>query len=342
MPLKENQPLISISIPVFNGENYIGDCINSVLEQDYENFELNIVDNCSTDSTEKIVKRISDNRINYIKNAKNIGALKNFAKCVDIAKGEYFVLLPHDDLLLPGFLSSYASKLLSDGTGLVYSAINVVDKNGKEIYVRTTFPENNLFSFEEAILELFDKFCPIQLAMVKTKILREVGNFDHNFGLFIDVNMWLKVMLQGWDVYYFSKPYSSHRSHDEQGQIAFLNLNLDILSDHWGRRLDRSFWREHSYNRYFLHLMNFVIQELDNKIILDRVKLILLKIFIKSHLRFIALSTLKLNFWILKEELVLFKFLFKIFPIRSLFLYYLSVSFVEIKARLLKKLGVKK
>ena len=61
-------PVVSICIPVFNGENYISEAIKSVLAQSYTNFELIIVDNCSTDSTQKIVREFHDKRIKYKKN----------------------------------------------------------------------------------------------------------------------------------------------------------------------------------------------------------------------------------------------------------------------------------
>ena len=60
------QPLVSVCIPVFNGENFLKNCINSILEQDYDNFEILIVDNCSTDSTQSIIVSYEDNRIRKI------------------------------------------------------------------------------------------------------------------------------------------------------------------------------------------------------------------------------------------------------------------------------------
>ena len=118
------RPLVSICIPVFNGENYIDTCIKSVLEQNYENFELLILDNCSTDSTASIIFDIKDDRIRYIKNKENIGALNNFSKCISQAYGEYFVLLPHDDLLMPGFISNYVEKLQAD-TKLMENSLKI-------------------------------------------------------------------------------------------------------------------------------------------------------------------------------------------------------------------------
>ena len=95
--------------------------------QDYENFELIVIDNCSTDKSIEKVKLFKDKRIKLIQNKDNIGAFKNFQKCVDKAIGEYFVLLPHDDYLLPGFIKNYVSKLKNKNVGMVYSSVKIVD-----------------------------------------------------------------------------------------------------------------------------------------------------------------------------------------------------------------------
>ena len=72
-----------MGIPVFNGENFISDCISSVLEQTFNDFELIIIDNCSEDNTCAIVNSFSDSRINLIINDRNIGSIANFNKCIE-------------------------------------------------------------------------------------------------------------------------------------------------------------------------------------------------------------------------------------------------------------------
>ena len=62
---------ISVCIPVYNGNEHIGESINSVLAQTYENFQLIVCDNCSTDNTEEIVRNFNDLRLNYVRNEKN-------------------------------------------------------------------------------------------------------------------------------------------------------------------------------------------------------------------------------------------------------------------------------
>jgi len=335
MTIDKSKPLVSVCIPVFNGENYLLESINSALQQDYSNFEVLIMDNCSTDSTELIASKINDNRIRYVRNNNNIGALKNFSKCVDECLGEYFVLLPHDDLLLPGFISEYVKRLEDKSVGLVYSSVQIINAGGVSQCTKIIHRENRKFTSEQVIEDLFVNFMPIQMAMVRTAILRKVGSFDSNYGLFVDIQLWLKVFFDDWDCFFLAKPYSSHRSHDAQGQAAFRELRLDILGEHWGRKLDKEFWRENSYNVFFLKLMKFVKNELKiNKYNNEAINLLMLKIFIKSHIRFLSLAVIRLNSFFLWHEILLFRSIIKSYGVLKIVYYYPLIFISEILKKL--------
>ena len=103
------------------------------MSQSYENFELLIVDNCSTDDTQSIIKSYDDERIRYESNNSNIGAINNFTKCVELAVGEYFGHT-HDDILLPGALLEFVNTMKNKNVGFVYSAMQVIDKNGNLLH----------------------------------------------------------------------------------------------------------------------------------------------------------------------------------------------------------------
>jgi glycosyltransferase involved in cell wall biosynthesis len=99
-------PKVSVGIPVYNGEKYIRQAIDSVLAQTYSDFELVISDNSSTDGTEEICRDYckKDIRIKYVKQPVNIGAINNFNYLLKNARGIYFVWLSHDDYLDAAFL----------------------------------------------------------------------------------------------------------------------------------------------------------------------------------------------------------------------------------------------
>ncbi len=244
-------PLISVCIPVFNGENYIRESINSVLRQTEKNFELIVVDNCSTDRTLEIVDSFNDSRIKVVKNAFNLGSTRNFNRCIELSQGEYFVLLPHDDLLLPTALKTFSGALIADPQiGLAYSSYYIINENGEQTHFRMVAPEDKIMSGEEAVKECIIHGSPVQCAMVRTKLFSYLGSFDTNITIWSDVDLWCRIFLDGNKAAYFRTPQNSVRAHPGQGQRAFMKrdeYSIGILSDHLGYTPNPVFIRNNTY-----------------------------------------------------------------------------------------------
>ncbi len=98
--MKMNQPFFSIVIPTYNRYQNLKKAINSILLQDFKDFEIVISDNHSTDKTKQIVKSFKDKRIRYFKNSKNFGAEGNYKKAFNRAKGKYIFSMGDDDLII--------------------------------------------------------------------------------------------------------------------------------------------------------------------------------------------------------------------------------------------------
>jgi glycosyltransferase involved in cell wall biosynthesis len=100
-------PRVSIGMPVFNGENYIRQAIESILAQSFTDFELIVCDNASTDSTPEICRAYAarDRRVRYVRNPRNLGAGPNFDLCFHLARGTYFQWTAHDDMRTPDCLA---------------------------------------------------------------------------------------------------------------------------------------------------------------------------------------------------------------------------------------------
>lgn len=109
-------PKVSVVIPAYNAEKFIGEAIVSILNQDFSHFELLIIDDCSTDSTSEIVHKLqkSDSRIRLISNSRNLGVGRTRAVGVDNAKGEFIAWMDADDLSEPTRLSSQIAVLEND------------------------------------------------------------------------------------------------------------------------------------------------------------------------------------------------------------------------------------
>ena len=107
--------LVSIIMPSYNTAQYIAESIRSVLAQTYANWELIIVDDCSTDHTDEIVGSFQDNRIKYLKNKKNSGAAVSRNRALREAKGRWIAFLDSDDLWLPEKLEKQIAFMEKNG-----------------------------------------------------------------------------------------------------------------------------------------------------------------------------------------------------------------------------------
>ncbi|MGH9959496.1 MAG: glycosyltransferase family 2 protein, partial [Pyrinomonadaceae bacterium] len=120
-------------MPVYNGENYIAEAIDSLLKQTFEDFELIIADNASIDGTEEICRSYArrDTRVRYVRNKTNIGAAKNCNLLVKISSGEYFKWAAHDDICAPDYLSRCVGILDRDpSVVLCHTQTAYVDDDG--------------------------------------------------------------------------------------------------------------------------------------------------------------------------------------------------------------------
>jgi glycosyltransferase involved in cell wall biosynthesis len=136
------KPLISVGMPVFNEEKYLKESIVSILDQDYENFELIISDNASTDQTGRICIEFAqkDSRIKYIRNRVNIGAHNNFFKVFRKAEGEFFMFAGGHDLWSKNFMSTCMKTLQEyPDTVLSFAATAWIDKSNQPIEKKSPF-----------------------------------------------------------------------------------------------------------------------------------------------------------------------------------------------------------
>lgn len=129
-------PAISVGLPVYNGERYVGVTIESVLAQTFVDFELVIVDNASTDRTPDICREYAerDSRVRYVRNPVNIGVGKNYCCAFSLAKGGYFRWLSADDYIAPTALER-CKDVLDQRADVVLccTKANIVDEHGAVI-----------------------------------------------------------------------------------------------------------------------------------------------------------------------------------------------------------------
>ena len=129
------QPLISIIMPAYNCERYIEEAIRSVKEQSYTNWELLVINDGSTDTTEDVVRALAleDGRIKLIENPANMGVAKTRNRGFELSQGQYVALLDGDDVWLPEKLEKQVRLAQETGAEIVYCSYSIVDESRKKI-----------------------------------------------------------------------------------------------------------------------------------------------------------------------------------------------------------------
>jgi glycosyltransferase involved in cell wall biosynthesis len=135
---KEDPPLVSIIMPLYNAEKYISEAISSVLSQSYSNWELIILDDASTDNSVAIAEEIAakDKRIQLVKSTENTGAAICRNRATEMARGEYIAFLDSDDLWLPEKLQKQLNFMHAKNCEVSFSSYLHMDENSQPLNKR--------------------------------------------------------------------------------------------------------------------------------------------------------------------------------------------------------------
>lgn len=137
-PALESAPLVSLGLPVHDGERFLTEAIDALVAQTFVDFELIISDNASTDATEAICREHArrDVRIRYWRSTANQGAVWNHNRVLDLARGEFFKWVHHDDICTPTFLEQCVAVFRSEPSAvvLVYPRSRVIDEHGAVLW----------------------------------------------------------------------------------------------------------------------------------------------------------------------------------------------------------------
>ncbi|HTF31709.1 MAG TPA: glycosyltransferase [Flavitalea sp.] len=211
-------PKVSILIPTYNYGRFLGEAIDSVLNQSFTDFEVIIVDNNSTDNTENVAKTyLHDERVSYYKNPTNIGMVPNFNKCLEYANGEYIKYLMADDLLHPDVIAKFVHILdMHENVVLVTSDSQAF---GLKTELRTSplrFLQNGKDVIVNAIREGKGNFIGEPSTVMFRASNLQVGKFNPAYSCLGDLDFWLRQLTIG-DCYFIPEVLSYFRVHEDQG-----------------------------------------------------------------------------------------------------------------------------
>ncbi|MBN2304985.1 MAG: glycosyltransferase [Anaerolineae bacterium] len=154
---ESHKPRVSIGMPVYNGELYIEQAIDSILAQTFNDFELIISDNASTDGTREICERYvaQDSRVRYYRNDSNLGAAPNFNRTFELAGGEYFKWAAADDILDPTYLEKCVAILdQNPSVVLCHSRSRVIGEQGETLQDYDVFLKTDSIRVQDRLHDL--------------------------------------------------------------------------------------------------------------------------------------------------------------------------------------------
>lgn len=221
-------PLVSVCLPVFNGERFIRAAIASIAAQTYPNLEIVISDNASTDRTGEICRELADRdpRVRYVRADVNRGLAWNYNRAFALASGQYLVWLASDDVMTPEYVSECVAALESDpGAVIAFSNQYYIDDDGTVMSVRNLpNPAAEANPSERAFRVLWDSNCDPICGVMRMDVLRQTvlhaGYADS------DRNLLVEMSLRG-RFYQIVDPLFSRRWHRHQVTAQF--------ADRWSR-----------------------------------------------------------------------------------------------------------
>ena len=189
MSTRDNRvPRVSIGLPVYNGERYLGETLNCILAQTFEDFELIISDNASTDGTQAICQDYAarEPRLRYYRNEQNLGATRNYNRVFELARGEYFKWAAHDDLFGPEFVERCVEVLdRYPALVLCYAKSDVIDEQGQnlgydpvDLNLRWPRPHQRYAAYHQRFRA--HRNCNAVFGLIRANVLRQtprIGNY---------------------------------------------------------------------------------------------------------------------------------------------------------------------
>jgi glycosyltransferase involved in cell wall biosynthesis len=213
-------PKITVGIPTFNRAKLLTESIESVLAQTYTGFSLIVSDNASDDDTPDVVHSFSDERIDYMRSERNVGAIANFNRLIAVAETELLLLLPDDDVLDPDHLAATVELLERfESVGLAHSASDLIDERSRVIRRVNPWVCPSAVTIErndralERLMASAGGLC-FSSVVYRTKAIAAAGGLREEEEPFGDLSLWMRIALD-WDFAYIAKPLVGFRRHGD-------------------------------------------------------------------------------------------------------------------------------
>ena len=219
------QSLVSLLIPTYNRAEFLGDALDSALAQDYDNLEIIVHDDASTDSTPELLAGYSDPRLRIIRTEDNHGMLPGWNYIVGEAKGDYIKFLASDDLLEPTCVSELvAAALKHPNAALITSQRQFIDESGELVRIVGFGEKDQVVDGRDHAHWILTNLRANLIGeptatLYPRRLVKLVGEYDPTFSQFADFEYWIRLLEHG-DLVYIHKSLCSFRLHEGSSTSA--------------------------------------------------------------------------------------------------------------------------
>ncbi|MGK5088423.1 glycosyltransferase [Bdellovibrionota bacterium FG-2] len=230
-------PLVSVCIPAYNCESFIEAALKSVLSQTFQDFEIILVDNCSTDGTLARAKKFESERVHIYKNETNIGAEGNWNRVISHARGRFVKLLCADDVLLPRCLERQVAVFLRDKDGeiaLVSCRRQVIDQDGKVLLKAQGLRGMRgqivgKWVVKKTVRSGRNPLGEPSAVLFRKSLIEKIGGFSAEFPYLIDLDFWFRLLRWG-DLYAIPEGLCSFRVTSTSWSSQLVNIQANQTS----------------------------------------------------------------------------------------------------------------
>lgn len=233
-------PLVSVVMSVYNGEAYLHEAIDSVLNQTYKEFEFIIINDGSTDNSLSVIKSYEDKRIRLVNNEGNHGLIYSLNKGLEIAKGEFIARMDADDICLPERIEYQVKEFIDHPEAVVVGSDYYLLNGEKNTYIKN----RNDSDYQKAVLLFAPCFCH-PTVMMRNVFREKIVFYDPKFIHAEDYKLWTDLYSLG-EFLNVGKPLLKYRHHPSQISNQKNESQLSISKE---------------IRHHYLHQLNFKLSE---------------------------------------------------------------------------------
>ncbi len=238
--MSDNTPIVSVIMPSYNAQRFIEEAINSVISQTISDWELIVIDDCSSDDTYTLACQLAqgDQRITVLKNEKNCGVSESRNRGINLSKGKYVAFLDSDDVWHSEKLERQLEKIKSTDAGICYCSYSIIDTMGQKARADYVVPSQVAYEdiLKENCIQCSAMLIPADIIKA-TKFTTDFYHEDYVLGLDILRKGYKAVacteILLNWRYLANSRSFDKKKSARNRWRIYREYLNLPLGKSMW-------------------------------------------------------------------------------------------------------------